>query len=231
MTPEDFRRNFQQSYLGIVPSVLAGPLKEAGLWERLDLNNKQALLPATTPQHGPSGMSLNVVLKFIDDTYMAYPVMIPWVEDFDEKTELCDARHPRIGMTESEDTIVFLRRYPKREYHRGYCPRSTSLCAFNAVGAALVRSSTPSVVWNVFNPVYRTLNEAMDILESGLRIGVVLGRFLGIVIEQSKKYPRLVYRHEVVGIVQNGDPIVYEDSSMVARDYIAKVTGKIPKVK
>jgi hypothetical protein len=232
MNSEDFRRNFAQSYLGIIPSIIAPYLKGAGYWDRLDLNNPQTLIPGTSPSfHQDGTVSICLQLKLID-RFEAIHVRIPWREDMDEDPNFCFSRHPRFGMVYTEDTIGFLRRFPQRHYHRGYCPRACNMVVPNAY-SSITQSSTnsPPVVWSVFNPNYKTLKEALEILEDGIRIGVPIERQLGICLEAGRRFPRIVYRNEIVGFIQNGDPIVYSDSSDACRDYITKVTGKIPKVK
>jgi hypothetical protein len=229
---DDFRRNFQQSYLAIHPSAIATQLKALTLWDNLDLTLKQNLIPATTPNYVQIGqVDLTVVLKNIDDTYRTVHVSVPWKADLDEDTSFCYSQHPRLGMVSTGDSIGYLRRFPKRQYNRGYTPGFCSLSIPNQYTAEAQRANSYSVVWSVFNPDHKTLPEALEILESGRKLGVVLAPYLGLCIEQGRKYPRLVYITDIVGFVQNGDPVIYEGTSDDARDYIIKVTNKIPKVK
>jgi hypothetical protein len=149
----------------------------------------------------------------------------------DEDSSFCYSQHPRLGLVNTSDSIGYLRRYPKRQYNRGYTPGSCQLTVPNNYTAEQARASSMAVVWSVFNPDHKTLPEALDILDSGKRLGVVLAPYLGVCLEQGRRYPRLVYITDFIGFIQNGDPVIYEGTSDDARDYIIKVTGKIPKVK
>ncbi len=232
MTPDDFRRNFAQSYLGLNPSAIADQLKSLGTWDRIDLTSKSALIPATTPAFWSGGsVQLAVCVKTIDDQYLTQTIVMPWLSDMDERQEICYSHHPRLGMVHTEDSIGFLRRSPQRQYSRGYTPRYCNITVPNSYTAIQARSSSVAVIWSVFNPNYRTLAEALDVLDAGIRLGVAIAPLMGLCLEQGKRYPRLVYRQEIVGFIQNGDPIVYEGCSDACRDYIIKVTGKMPKIK
>lgn len=231
MTPEDFRRNFAQSFLGIHPSAISDQLKTLGVWDRIELISNPPLIPASTPQFAGGIVQVSVILKLIDDQYQVHNVQMPWQQDMDEKVEICYSHHPRLGMVQTEDSIGFLRRSPQRQYNRGYSPRFCSIYVPNGYTAISSRTSSHAVVWSVFNPNHRTLAEALDMLDAGLKLGVVIAPLLGVCIEQGKRYPRLVYRQEIVGFIQNGDPIVYEGCSDACKDYIIKVTGKMPKIK
>lgn len=232
MNAEDFRRNFAQSYLAIHPSAISKQLKAIGVWDNLDLTSTLPLIPATTPNFTISGqVNLGCIIKSIDDTYKAIPISLAWQENLDEDITFCYSQHPRLGMVNTSDSIGYLRRYPRRAYNRGYTPGACSIVIPNSYTAMEARVSSMAVVWSVFNPDHKTLSEALDILDSGRRLGVVLAPFLGLCLEQGRKYPRLVYINEIIGFIQNGDPVIYDGTKDDARDYIIKVTGKIPKVK
>ena len=232
MNAEDFRRNFAQSFLAVQPSAIATSLKAAGVWDNADFTGQRPMIPCTTPSFTNNGqVHLAAVVKCIDDTYKAVPVTLTWKNDLDQDTSICDSRHPRIGMVNNPDSIAFLRRFPQRSYNRGYAPRACSIHIPNSYTADACRTTTHAVIWSVYNPDYKKLPEALDILDAGRRIGVVLAPYLGICLEQGRKYPRLAYQTDIIGFIQNGDPVIYDYVTEDARDYIIKITGKIPKIK
>lgn len=236
MNREDFRRNFQQSYFGLQPSLAKSAI--AQYWHNLDLSSPNPLIPCTSPQFSNSNGGTCTVMgifKQIDGTILTAPVTFPWKDDIDEDTGVMYAQHPsRLGMIQGRDTAVFIRRWPQRNYNRGYTPRSCNVWApnfYTVKDEGGVSASDPVIIWHVFNPYTKSLDDALDILDSGEKIGVVLGPWLAVCLEQGKKYPRLAYRDEIIGFVQNREPVVYMDTTEIARDYVLKMTGKYPKVK
>jgi len=178
-------------------------------------------------------VAVSAILKWRQsaDSFATATLRMEFTNDDDENPNKIFSYHPTLGMVHTSDSIGFIRRMPHRQDCRGYTPRSCNMYVPNPGVASAVRSGTPCVVWNVYNPFFYTLPEAMDILEQGSRLGCVLAPLLGVVLDTGRKYPRLVYREEFVGFVLNGDPYVYDGTNDVVKDYIYKSTGKIPKVK
>src|ERR1044072_7457020 len=99
MNADDFRRNFAQSYLGVQPSAIAESLKQAKVWDNADFGLKGALIPCTTPAFEVGGMvRLSAIVKCVDETYTAVLVTLPWKNDLDQDTSICNSHHPRLGM-------------------------------------------------------------------------------------------------------------------------------------
>jgi hypothetical protein len=237
MNWEDFRRNFAQSYFGLQPSVLKSLMVDHQ-WNELDLSAEKPLIPCTCPSFGTNKSQVSVTCVFKTRSGSAYQnqYIIPFKDDIDEDPNFMVGAHPpRLGMVQSKETFSFIRRPAQRQYNRGYSARSCTswvpnLYTVQKEGLS-VHPGDLHTVWHVYNPYVKTFPEALDILEAGEKIGVVLAPSLGVYIEIGRKYPRLAYRNDTVGFVINGEPVVYSSVSEVARDYILKITGIFPKVK
>jgi hypothetical protein len=230
MNSTDFQRNFAQSYFGLVPAHLKAILPP-NMWESLDLSSNRARIPCTTPNFGShTAFDAAVILK-LGDEYMHHHVNLPWTNDMDQDPKIMDPNHPDLGMIQHSDTCVYLRRHAVRGYNRGHHPRSCNIVIFNDRLVGGISISSPSVIWGVFNPSYYSWDNAILALESGTKLGVVLSRFLGIFLDEGRRYPRIAYRDDVVGFVQNNQPVVYDYTTQDVRDYIFKITGKQVKVK
>jgi len=230
MNKEDFRRNFSHSFLGVVPSALQAQL--ASVWDTLDLQGPSPLIPCTMPAFAGDTVQMHASIK-LGDRYISTPVTMSWEEDLDENPNLMYSHHPaQLGMVQAGDTFIYVRRQPQRQVNRGYCPRyCLTWCPNPSSSMHSVESNSRPVIWHIFNPYRKTLSEALDLIDDGLKTGVVLDTWLGVFVEEGRRYPRIAYRNTVIGIIQNRVPVVYEGTSDVARDYILKVTGIFPKVK
>lgn len=231
MNSADFRRNFTQSYFGIKPSFVRQYVSEGFTSSFKDTD----WLPCTGPLISDGDLRFQMLVKLDGMGIEVIPVRLPWQDDMDENTDIMQCQHPLVlGMVQAADTCVFLRRYPKRDYHRGYNPRACTVWVPNLYALKdghPLSANSRHIVWSVYNPHYPLWDDAVTMLSSGDKLGIPLAPWLGIFLDAGKKYPRIAYRTEVVGFIADNEPVVYADSPEVCLDYIHKITGKTARIK
>lgn len=240
MTFDDFRVNYSQSYFG---------MKYAFFKERMVLQglHDEVLIPCTYPQ-ADTGQS--VMLRCVIPTgttaldeanYKQTNVNFKWEEKLaDQENPMVVLDHPPIGLIQADQTCVYLQRKPARQRNRGYCPRYTEpwvpnieLIRYITGGPGSGFTGSNSVLWHIYNPKYTNLHSALLLLQEGNCFGFALSRLLGVCIEDSRKYPLISYRDDVVGYVEHDERIIVNDEAATQSclDYIYKITGQQPTVR
>ena len=240
MNRQDFTRNFQWSYFGLVgtPKLLS-LLKTGGV----DVHAGYAvtpghIIPAYQPQVNGSenSMLVYIVLPTRDGDFIRKRVNLPWSVDCDEDTTYIQAGVPVTGMLQGKYSAIYVSRVPARDTPRGF---STKYSRPQTVNGGLMRQlqlqnyTDESLVWRVYNKIYVPWEEALQCIEEGDMLGAAIDKFLALGILSGRPNTQIFYKGAgSIGYIQDKTPYVYPDSATYAlREYIRKIAGIMPEAK
>jgi hypothetical protein len=122
---------------------------------------------------------------------------------------------PQYGSAEVGKSVVYVSRRSQRMAHRGHRPQGLHMHVFdNSLGEIPV----PLLVWgeylsSLFNPSYRSLDEAYTLLTTGERLACTLSRHFTMVLQEGIKVPCLYYKTKHVGYIPSMGVIEVENHS------------------
>jgi hypothetical protein len=241
MNRQDFQRNFQWSYFGLVaaPKLLA-QLASNGITPREGYDLTPGLIiPAYQPAINSSetSMVVYVVLKLTEpDTYVRKRLTLPWKPDCDEDGEYMLSGVPSVGMIQGRYSAIYVSRVPARDTPRGFSPKYSRVASVNHAlmrSEGLVNYDDDSLVWRVYNKVFYTWAESISQIDEGQILGAAVDKFLAVGVTIGRPHTQIFYKGSgAVGYVDNGTPYVYPDSSTYSlREYIRKIAGIMPEVR
>lgn len=223
MNKDDFRKAFSGSYIGVRPHVIAAHPQNVQIAGLVDMS--ASWIPCKSPEF-VDGQQLFISALLSKDSPAVIRVRLDWEEDLDEKPYV-NSKALKVGLVQCRTTAVYVQRYAKRQFNRGYVPNTMASEFVNPLLMSNVNVSqsagSASVVWGVFNPTYFPFYEAVSLVESGKLAGAAITRLLGVCIEKNRKYLCVTYKDSIVGYFLNGEVFVYEIVSGAQLEYIRKV--------
>lgn len=240
MNRQDFQRNFQWSYFGLVGTPkLLNLLKTAGVDTKAGYAvTPGQIIPAFQPQINGSenSMLVYVVLPTGDEDFTRKRVNLPWSPDCDEDATYIHAGVPVTGMVQGKYSAIYVSRIPARDTPRGY---STKYSRPQTVNGGLMRQlqlvnyTDESLVWRVYNKTYIPWSDAIEEIEDGTLLGAAIDKFLALGILTGRPHTQIFYKGAgSVGYIKDKTPFVYPDSATYAlREYIRKIAGIMPEAR
>lgn len=136
---------------------------------------------------------------------------------------------PDIGIMPDGPTILFCSYTSPRQARKGFRSRETRLADFNSWDIRKKYSRPPGDrydwTWFAFNPEYKTLEQAEDILAKGEKVGVPLSRTLGVYTSPKYKNSLLAYKRWTIGHVVNPFLVQLRQQYSDYEEDIARQTG------
>jgi hypothetical protein len=137
---------------------------------------------------------------------------------------------PDVGMMPDGPTVLFLSHSTPRAAKKGYRSRDAQITDFNSWD--IRRKYNPrnpadnySWTWFAFNPEYKTLLEAEDVLAKGEAVGIPLSRTLAVYSTPKFKNSLLAYKRWTVGHVISPYLIQIKREYADYEEDIARQTG------
>lgn len=116
--------------------------------------------------------------------------------------------HVDLGMIQMGNKVAYIKRRPRRQWRRGFrmnnCGRPATHCNFRADGNAFYVA--------VFNPTYKTLDEALRSIRrssrSGQGVGYALSQDFAVVRStENCSLPMIQYRDTLIGFIDNDNDL------------------------
>lgn len=239
MNRQDFQRNFQFSYFGlIVTPALIAALKNQLV---VNLNDYHLELNDILPCAGPrvrdaETMQCSIILvKKGEDYGEVFKVILKWWEDCDEDPLYMRPGVPVTGMIQGPCTAIYVSRSPTRDVPRGYCPKFNSTRSVNKSlleNTGITNGNEFYTIWRIYNKVTYSWNEAADIINQGLKLGAVVDKFMALGIVQGSSNTKIFYKNNgAVGHLIGNQPVIYSEFNTYSlREYVRKISGVEPEV-
>lgn len=239
MNRQDFQRNFSQSYFGLIltEEQVAHFAAQGVSANKYDLQIG-SLVPCGSPSLHSDGknMLVRAIMKFKDqEAAGAIKVYIKWHVDIDEDPLYMRCGVPVSGMIQGRHSVWYVTRRPARDTPRGYCPRYNSSLTVNSnvlKSAGVVNGDEWLQCYRVFNKIKHPWTKAIDLIEDGQYVGVVVDKSLALGVDGKSFKTQIYYKGQgSVGYVDDLRPYLYESSATYSlKEYIRKISGFMPEV-
>ncbi len=179
----DFNQYYRHSYIGI-----------------RDQNNPNLYHPAYVMGAGDRDtFTLNI---------QTGPIQMP----FADILQSAQFGTPQYGSTEVGETCVYVSRRAVRNAGRGHRVNTLSYTFFHPQEADGERLLTSwEYLSKVFNPSYRTIQEAHGLLEDGARLACAVGAQFTMTLQEGYRCPVLHYKTNIIGYLPTHREIVLEE--------------------
>jgi hypothetical protein len=143
------------------------------------------------------------------------------VTPYKEFIKATDFGCPPLGMRAFGDTVGYISIPAVRQSNRGYHYRSTNVKVFNPSCFIECKMEypyvgSPGMIWEVFNPKFYTLKEALKKFESGDSLGVPLSRRCAAYLLPTGR-PRVAFNRWEVGEIIGDRIYLYKENADLAR--------------
>lgn len=136
----------------------------------------------------------------------------------------------RVGMTNVVKTVYYISRSPRQQVKKGFtaegnyafwCPHAMLMDS-----SKVTKVSTAELALAAFNNKYLEIEELMEALKKGERIGGAISRYFGIYILPTFETNILTYKNNTIGSVQDGEFHVAKPYSLYAEALERAFSGR-----
>lgn len=195
-TLDDFRRYYQNAYIGI--------------------EEKDCVMPAYYAGTDGSAMLFHKMVKEENDKfYLGNDTYSISFKDMNSRKDIIFGT-PELGMFRNKDTIAFAAKRAVRGSSRGLRQNLLSFHGFNdwdiretSIGIVSANNlARHDVVWNIYNPQYEGAHSAINKLNEGVRVGIPISRQFGLYTVATSPNINLAYKRWRVGYLRTWEIVL-----------------------
>lgn len=214
-TMDDFLRYYAAGWIGIPEKGKLLPARPSRL-ARADVNGRE---------HRENIVTMNVI-DMVGDLYLSSARYFNY-EELLNKAWFC---RPWLGNIEYGPLLVYVSTNGVRQSAKGHQPTYLKHKAFS-LWESRVRQTinnpmvTEEAIYKVFNPVYRTPEEVLNLAKQGTRIGWAMTPNIGAYLHPESEHMLVTYKRNPVGYMPEPDYIKLFDEYSEYGNYISRSLG------